>query len=54
MADERENTKISVPIKLVNTRNVLIFSGIILVLIGAVVIFNHKSKLAKAVTDIKI
>jgi len=45
---EDKNT-ITVPTRLVNTRNVLIAIGVAGIIVGAVFIFFHKSKIVKEV-----
>ena len=51
MATENKNT-IQVPIKLVNTRNVMIGIGVAVVLIGLLVVFKPKADISKVVTNI--
>lgn len=48
---EEKNT-ITVPVKLVNTRNVLIAAGILAGVVGLIVIFYRKSQIAKAVAQV--
>jgi hypothetical protein len=51
MATENTNT-IEVPIKLINTRNVMIGIGVAVVLVGLFVVFKPKADISKVVTNI--